>query len=232
MNLGLIQLFSFLLLAPQIDSPSDTGDRNAVIKVLENGKVLCQETTRIKKDNGLTTIKTDYTFNQDVFASKVYSYQNNLEKADYQLYNKATGHKESVSFKDGIYVLNYQESSNDKEKTAELKVKAPAVYDEGLVLFVQNNLSKLKAGEKLEMSIIVPERLDYFRFVASLVDQDDEQLYLEVVPDNFILRQVVKPVKLSFDKKSGRLVELTGLSKMSHKKIALTEVLISYKSKD
>ncbi|WP_203140878.1 hypothetical protein [Marinobacter mangrovi] len=107
--------------------------------------------------------------------------------------------------------LRWQTPAGDK-KTFVVPLEKDTVIDAGFVHFIRDHWSALKQGQSIEFSFLAPTRGETYGFVAEPTTQDelDADLVINMRPTGVLLRWVVDPIILGFDKQ-GRLTDYLGL---------------------
>lgn len=137
----------------------------------------------------------------------------------FRLEDLRTGYLEGAEVVPNGIRLYWRKSSNDPIQEKIANIPSPAVIDAGFNNFVQAHWDSVMTGEKLQMYFGVPFTLDYYRFRL----YKDEEVTLNgrnavVVKcdiDNFILRLFVKPIVLTYDIETRRMMSYEGISNIN-----------------
>ena len=146
----------------------------------------------------------------ETFAEKELSFENGLFAPSFRMVDRRDGFEEGASWGEGGLRLF---ASRDGERKDKWIASPPpgAVIDAGFHRFMQAWLPELEAGRRGEFSFAVPAYGRFFRFRVSLVERLDDGLRLEMKPINALLRLLVDPIELVYDRQ-GRLLEFTGVT--------------------
>lgn len=209
-------------------NPVTKRERLGTMVLTENGRTFCKEETSKAKLNGEYTLLSSYVSNDKLIAEKSFSYSNEYSKGEYSLKHHESGRLERISFDGSQYQISYRKKEKSSLETKSISVPKPVLYDEGLVLFIQDHWKSLLKGESKEVSIVVPQRLDYYRFsIGGIWNKSSQSLEVSIKPVNVFLRQLVKPIELSFNGKK-ELLKIKGLSPIAATDGELQEVVINY----
>ncbi|TXC76089.1 hypothetical protein [Luteibaculum oceani] len=211
-------------------SPKDNPNKKTVERigvathVVENSIVYREELSKSFKDQTIT-VNAIYKSGERVFGVKEISWDANGPK-NYKYTNQQKGYSEGItklsSTKYSVFT-----TSGDKKKESTLEIDGTVVFDEYLVAWTQNNLKAITAGEEPEIKIIVPRRLDYYSFIAKGKIEKSGDYAIEIVADNFILRQIVQPIKLRFNAKQ-ELLSIKAMSYIHPVEEDLQPILVKY----
>lgn len=122
-----------------------------------------------------------------------------------------------IEDKEVFFKKEYQgEKKERKEKITE-KVIPPS----GLIKMIEQNIESLKAGKKIPTRIAVWDRMETIAFDLELENsksnEKSETLYVKMVPTNFIIRQLVKPIFFQVNKNS-KVSKVNGLLPIKKRK--------------
>lgn len=74
-------------------------------------------------------------------------------------------------------------------------------------------------GDDIHFNFVVPERLDYYSFrlvkQSEIVYLGKPSVILRMEPSNYILRQILDPIVLTYEKSTKRLIKYEGISNIS-----------------
>ncbi len=148
------------------------------------------------------------------FASKLITFTPNRTQPTYELRDSRDGYVEGIRREGGATVYYSKRKTQDPMREKRVKAPAPAVFDGGFDYFVRENFNEICAGKNKSFYFAVPVELDYFHFrVARQEGGDICRMNLEL--DNLFLRQIVKPIKLWYEAKTGRLKKYEGISNIN-----------------
>jgi hypothetical protein len=148
------------------------------------------------------------------FASKTIRFQPNKLQPTYELRDTRDGYVEGIRREGGQTVYYARRKTDQPMQAKAVAAPAPAVFDAGFDYFVRENFDRICAGNNLSFYFAVPVELDYFRFRVSR-QETGELCRINLELDNFILRQLVKPIKIWYDTRERRLRKYEGISNIN-----------------
>lgn len=166
------------------------------------------------------------------FASKLITFTPIRTQPTYELRDTRDGYVEGLMREGSTTVYYFKRKFDEPLKEKRVKTPSPAVFDGGFDYFVRENLNEICSGTNKSFYFAVPVELDYFRFrVAKQEGGDICRMNLEL--DNLFLRQIVKPIKLWYEIKTGRLMKYEGISNIngSDAKSLKVRVVFTYPGK-
>lgn len=148
------------------------------------------------------------------FASKLITFSPSKTQPAYELNDVRDGYQEGIKREGGRVIYYARRKKDQPVKSKALNTPQPAVFDAGFDYFVRENYDAICAGSTRSFFFAVPVELDYFRFRLRRKSLSDTcHVYLEL--DNFVLRQLVKPIKLWYDTTTRRLMKYEGISNIN-----------------
>jgi hypothetical protein len=148
------------------------------------------------------------------FASKMIRFHPNKLQPTYELRDTRDGYVEGIRREGGKTVYYARRKTDQPMQERAIATPAPAVFDAGFDYFVQENFDRICAGNNMSFYFAVPAELDYFRLRVSR-KETGELCRINLELDNFILRQLVKPIKIWYDTKERRLRKYEGISNIN-----------------
>lgn len=101
-----------------------------------------------------------------------------------------------------------------------VQAPAPAVIDGGFDYYIRRNFDGLAAGKTHTVNFAVPARLAYYSFTISKVKDltvgNRPAVMFQFAPQNFILRQLVEPLYVSYDRETQRLLVYSGYTNIDN----------------
>ena len=156
---------------------------------------------------------------------------------DYRFKDMRNGYEEG-SRVDGDQVhVYFRDSLRAPREEKHLRVPEPRVVNGGLIPFLKQNWKVLEAGGRLPFNMVVPARLDYYRFVAygdsTLVPSGKETRgrkcrAVVIEPQNALLRALLPSIVCVYDVATLRLVRYQGISNIADAKGRSLRVRIDY----
>ncbi|HKP98021.1 MAG TPA: hypothetical protein VJ385_19975 [Fibrobacteria bacterium] len=141
-------------------------------------------------------------------------------KPDYLFKDVRSGYQEGARVEEAGIRVHFRDSAKAPLKEKSLKVPEPCVVNGGIGPFLKENWAELEAGKRLAFNMVVPARLDYFRFVAyedpeSTVPEKEAsgRKYKAVViePQSAVLRMLLPTIIMYYDVKTMRLIRYQGI---------------------
>ncbi|MFZ5630570.1 MAG: hypothetical protein ACOY5B_15665 [Spirochaetota bacterium] len=148
------------------------------------------------------------------FANKLITFQANKLQPTYELRDARDGYVEGIRREGGQTVYYARRKADQPLQSKAIATPAPAVFDAGFDYFVRENFDRICSGKNAAFNFAVPIELDYFRFRVSM-QEAGEVCRMNLELDNFVLRQLVKPIKLWYDTKERRLRKYEGISNIN-----------------
>ena len=134
----------------------------------------------------------------------------------YTLTDYRNGAYESVRYTNGAYLIEYKENKDEKTVLKSITAPSPVVVDGGFNYFVKQEWEKLMRGEIVLFNYISTARQDYYRFQLTIKKNNpslqNEQVIVIMEPTNYILRALLDPIYITYNKKTKRIIEYSGIS--------------------
>jgi hypothetical protein len=162
------------------------------------------------KQDFQTTYKTPAG---DLFATEKGSVEG-AEFVTYELAFPLFGEGGKIERKDGKILMSYRTPKG--EKTARLNWKPDYVIGPTIPEYVRTHWDEIMTGKSVDVKMIVAERLESFsfRFVkgpeVKFGGLDGVKVLFK--PSNRVVRMVVEPVELTFDRQTRRTLRIAGRS--------------------
>ena len=186
------------------------------------------EIKKVKTLGDTLYIKTVFFKGKEVLAEKFCSFYKPTDYLPnfYEIRNTSSGRVEQVNCKNNSCTIKFKRFADDKLDSAKVKFDDNTVHDEGLSRYVTKNWTKLKNGEVLLVDILVPSRLTSYEFEVKSVNNSN---IIEISPSNFLIKQFVSPMYLSFDKTGTNVLEFDGMTNIANDKNKLPVIHAIYK---
>jgi hypothetical protein len=141
-------------------------------------------------------------------------------KPDYNFKDLRNGYVEGAKADLNSIHVYFQDSSRAPRKEKVLKVPEPCVINGGVGEFVKANWVSLVAGKKIPFNMIVPARLDFYKFVAY-----EEKKYqvpasetgnllcrpIVIEPKNSLLAMMLPTIVMHYEPKTLRMIRYQGI---------------------
>jgi hypothetical protein len=132
------------------------------------------------------------------------------------------GYMEGVEVSEHSVKVLYRKSSKHDLETVALEVPPPVVVDGGFNYFVKQNWPALLEGKTLPFNFVVPAEQDYYSFQLSKIKEVEYKgvraAFFKMELKNFILRQLVPPIMLTYNVETKRLLKYEGISNINNAK--------------
>lgn len=201
------------------DSPSSVLFTEHYTDVIINNKV--EESTVVFKDKS-----------QKVIADKKVNFRKSSLHPDFRMENKLNGCIEASEKTGNDFKLSYRKNKTSELKSKTISVPAPAIADAGVTNLVIENLEKLKKGETITFSMIVPERFDYYSFRLTkdktTKHSGKDAIVIKMESDSYIIRQLISPIMMTIDLNTKKTLQYEGASNITNEDGDRYEVKIVY----
>jgi hypothetical protein len=191
---------------------------------MSHGKHVYAEEHEALYENGKPSRLTTTYRNElkNVIATRVVDFSRHAFIPDFRLENVRTGYCEGAEKVDRGLRLYVRRGANAPFEEKLVSVSQPTVVDAGFNNFVQTYWDSLMTGRKLYLNFAVPSRLEYYGFRLYKEGETTVGGRRAVVVicdiDNFMLRFLLKPIVLTYDIQTTRLLSYEGISNISDDK--------------
>jgi hypothetical protein len=168
------------------------------------------------KNKHVHTTITYTTPNGEVIGFKKLDYSNSYTQPNFKQEDYRNGFSEGAELVTDGVKLFHQEDKNSMLRTKTIKVPQPFVIDGGFNYFIKNRWSEIESFKIVSFYFVVPNQMDYFSLRLRKKEnkviggKNCSIIYLEI--DNVVLRWIVKPIILTYDTESKRLLTYEGIS--------------------
>jgi hypothetical protein len=129
-------------------------------------------------------------------------------------------------------ILFMTEKDTTEEKTRVLKPNfagnSLAVGCQGLNYYIRYDINKALNVKSMPISLLIPGRLEYFRFNMNNHGVQEGVLNLELSAANFFVRLFAPRMKIKYDVKTRRLLRYEGVSNLLKEDGSTQDVIIEY----
>ena len=137
--------------------------------------------------------------------------------------NYEDGVKVSV---DRIWLFRKESPENDMEGKY-LPREKDQIVGQGFHQFIVNNLELIAQGEVFQVRLIIPSRLDQFKFRIRKLKIKGDTLHIRLEIDNWLLRLFTPHVDVAYDLRTSHLLRYEGISNLEdtagkHRKVTVT----------
>ena len=178
---------------------------------------------------------TKITYKDDkgkVIAKKTIDFSKGESSPAFLQEDMRDGYMEGAEIEGEIVKLLYKKNKNEALKTKELSIPEPVVIDGGFNNFVKKNWKQIQEGSSIKFNFAVPSQLDYFTFRVKKEHESicngKKAVVFKMEADNFLIRQLVAPIILTYDVNTMRLMKYEGLSNINDGKGKSYQVKLTY----
>jgi hypothetical protein len=152
-----------------------------------------------------------------IIGKKKLNFRASSAKPSFQMDDYRNGYMEgSEMTAEGMIKVFYRESKDAELISTVLNVPEPAVVDGGFNYFLKINWDKICSGQKVKFHFVAPEKQDYYSFRLAkekeIIFLDRKAMVCKMEPENFILRQLVDPIMITYDIQTKRMLQYEGIS--------------------
>jgi hypothetical protein len=127
---------------------------------------------------------------------------------------------------DHIQLFRKESPDNDMEATY-IPRESDQIVGQGFHQFVVHNLEPIAQGKIFHVRLILPSRLDQYKFRIRKRKIVGDTLYIRLEVDNWLLRLLAPHMDVEYDLKTARLKRYEGVSNLKdasgkHKKVTIT----------
>jgi hypothetical protein len=192
------------------------------------GKISYLEEHEVARDGDrLVTAETRY-FGPDgrLIAVLRSDYRRDPFAPDYRFEDLRTGTVEAVRrTEDGLEL-----TSDGKQRLLAPAPLHQRVAGQGLDRFTRARLAELASGGELKVELVLPSRLDSYRFrVRSEDGRVDGPLRVRIEPESLLLRLLAPSIVAEYDRVTGRLLRYRGVSNLADDAGGRQQVEITYR---
>ncbi len=158
-------------------------------------------------------------------------------KPDYAYRDFRNGYEEGAKVEASCIRAYFRDSARAVRKEKALEVPEPCVINGGVGEFVKSHWAEITAGKKVPFNMVVPARLDYYKFVA-YVDtkfqvppkETGNQICKPIViePKNSLLAMLLPTIVMYYDPKTFKMVRYQGIVNVADPKGRSLRVRVDY----
>lgn len=153
-----------------------------------------------------------------VIAKKIINYTGNKVTPSFEQNDYRDGYMEGISFAGNKLIFKFRKNKSESVKTKSISIPDNLVVDGGFNYYIKGNWDRLVSGETKVFNFAVPSQLDYFSFRLYKESQKNDAVVFRMEPDNFVLRKLVDPIRVTYNMSTKRIVKYEGLSNINDKK--------------
>lgn len=219
----LIIITSVLFVFYSFKPSSDTSINNSVVYQgvaidMESQEIIYREVhNEIHNTQGHVVTQTNFfDANENLIAERNLDFSKSKTSPAYSLKDLRTGLKEEVTNKNGIFNITFKENKNSPTLNKLIEVPEPAIVDGGFNYFVKSEWENLMAGNTSHFNFISTARQDYYRFQLSKIESSNSgtqhEIIIKMEPANYILRALLDPIIITYNARTKRIINYTGIS--------------------
>ncbi len=166
---------------------------------------------------GLSTIYRD--MRNTTIAKRTVSFRDKETIPNFRTEDMRDGYLEGARVSGDSVHLYWRRNLRSELNEKTLLIPEPAVVDAGFNNFVKLHWDELLEGSTLHFNFGAPVALDYYPFrifkKSETMVQGRGRVEMQCDIDNFLVRLFVKPIILTYDVETRRLVEYQGISNIN-----------------
>ncbi|MGD8776785.1 MAG: hypothetical protein PVF76_07530 [Syntrophobacterales bacterium] len=184
----------------------------------------------VNYENG--TVSKSQTVYYDPFDRKIgdliSDYTHGPQFGSYDFRDIRAQYEDGAEVADDRVRLFRKESPEDDFEAKYLKRKTDQIVGQGFHHFVANNLEAIARGEVFHVRLVMPSRLDQFKFRIRKRKIEDDTLHIRLDIDNWFLRLFAPHVDVEYDLQTRRLLRYEGISNLADASGKYSKVVITY----
>lgn len=169
-----------------------------------------------------------------VLATKHMNFTDNDTVPVYTFKIPSQGYVEGITHNDG-WAMFRRNSANAPRKTKSFDISRPMAADSGFDRLVKKQFHKLMTGKTIKFKFAVAGHLSVLNMKAKKINttqfEGNKAVVFRVELDSFFLNWFVKPLLLTYDPDTKRLLEYRGVGNMHNAQGDVYPVRVSYYSK-
>ncbi|MFZ4403392.1 MAG: hypothetical protein ACOYOK_04760 [Pseudobdellovibrionaceae bacterium] len=175
-------------------------------------KIYTLEITREEKD-GLTTSKAIYKDLQGKTVVEEVGVLKGSELVSFNVEQLQTKESGAIKVQDGKFLFTYKDTDG-KESTTDEKAKGKLLVAANFNSFIKDNITKLSAGEELDIRFGVWFRQETVGFTFKKMKEGEingkKAIQFRMKPTSFVIAQIVDPLYFWYTVDGSELLELNG----------------------
>lgn len=156
---------------------------------------------------------------------------------DYLYRDFRNGYEEGAKTEGADILVHFRDSKNAVRKEKRIRVPGPCIINGGVGKLVKSRWAEIAAGKKVPFNMVIPARLDYFRFEAYAdpkyvlkPEESNGRAYLPIViqPKNSVLSMLLPVIVMYEDPKTQRMIAYQGIVNVADAKGRSLRVRTTY----
>jgi hypothetical protein len=194
---------------------------------VNTGKFLYSEnhTEYYKNGEHIYSIIVYKDSSEKAFAEKRIDFGKKRTQPDFLLKDSRTGYLDRAKLLNAStqeFQMEHTRSSTQPVQTKSLKVPGLVVVDGGFDYFIRDNFQTVSSGQVIRGNFLLTNRLDYFQCrvqkIKDIQFKNRDAYLFALQPENFVLRMIADKILVTYDQKTGRLLEYVGISNLQDDK--------------
>jgi hypothetical protein len=184
----------------------------------------------VKYENG-TVIKSQtvyYDPSDRKIGDLISDYTHGPQFGSYDFRDIRAQYEDGAKVADDRVRLFRKESPENDVEAKNLKRKTDQIVGQGFHHFVANNLDAIAQGEVFHVRLVMPSRLDQYKFRIRKRKIEGDTLYIRLDIDNWFLRLFAPHVDVEYDLRTRRLLRYEGISNLADASGKYRKVVITY----
>jgi hypothetical protein len=224
--------------APAPDSSAPQPFRGSAFDTERGGPAYNEEHHEVFRQGRLVSTRTLFTApSGGTMAQRDLDFSNHPFKPEYLFKDARNGYQEGSKVVDAELLVHFRDSARAPLKEKRIKVPEPCVVNGGLGPFLKQNWKALAAGQRVGFNMVVPARLDFYKFVAyvddklALSDKDSKGRRNKAVviePQSSLLRMLLPTIVMVYDVGTLRLIRYQGIVNVADPKGRSLRVRVDY----
>ncbi|NVK37765.1 MAG: hypothetical protein HWE18_07560 [Gammaproteobacteria bacterium] len=180
---------------------------------LNSGALLYQEHHRVTLNQYNQYEQTQVTYTDkkgNVFATKQLDFSDALLVPRVRFVDTRSDVTLKIEHEDRDIKVVYQDSRDSLK--ANIKYRQKMVVDAGFDQLLLEQWEQVLNGNTIEFEFLAPTRGELIDFSLIPIAQTDKDIEFDLQPSNFLIRLLVDPIKLTYDKKHKRILRYEGLT--------------------
>ncbi len=158
-------------------------------------------------------------------------------KLDYVYKDFRNGYEEGAIVEPTGIKTYFQDSTHSPRKEKSLQVPEPCIINGGLGEFIKMNWQNITNGKRIPFNMVVPARLDYYRFVVfvdkkyAIQDRETGGRHCQPIviePKNSMLAMLLPTIIMYYDVKTLRMARYQGIVNIADDKGRSLRVRVDY----
>lgn len=190
------------------------------------------------RDGRHVATKTSF-LSQDgkTFASRELDFRRFPFKPDYVFKDLRNGYEEGARVNASSIKVHFKDSDKAELRSKDIQVPEPCIINGGVGGFVKQHWADLLAGKRVGFNMVIPARLDFFRFVAYLdakrsvpAKEAAGRAHKAVViePQSSMLRMLLPTIVMFYDVNTLRMIRYQGIVNVADPKGRSLRVSVDY----